>query len=76
MRDPRRPVQLPLLPPGAGPAGRLHHPESFYPTRLEFHDYLEWCAAEFTDAGGLRPHARSRSAARGRGGAARWRWRS
>ncbi|GAA3001367.1 lysine N(6)-hydroxylase/L-ornithine N(5)-oxygenase family protein [Kitasatospora albolonga] len=24
--------------------------KSFYPTRLEFHDYLEWCAAEFTDA--------------------------
>ncbi|MFJ8039011.1 lysine N(6)-hydroxylase/L-ornithine N(5)-oxygenase family protein [Kitasatospora sp. NPDC096147] len=24
--------------------------KSFYPTRLEFHDYLEWCAAEFADA--------------------------
>ncbi|MEE1824738.1 lysine N(6)-hydroxylase/L-ornithine N(5)-oxygenase family protein [Streptomyces sp. BE20] len=23
--------------------------KSFYPTRLEFHDYFEWCAAEFTD---------------------------
>ncbi|MCK8678268.1 lysine N(6)-hydroxylase/L-ornithine N(5)-oxygenase family protein [Streptomyces lichenis] len=23
--------------------------KSFFPTRLEFHDYLLWCAAEFTD---------------------------
>ncbi|MFC8722728.1 lysine N(6)-hydroxylase/L-ornithine N(5)-oxygenase family protein [Kitasatospora sp. NPDC057198] len=23
--------------------------KTFYPTRLEFHDYFEWCAAEFAD---------------------------
>ncbi|MFE0046458.1 SidA/IucD/PvdA family monooxygenase, partial [Streptomyces albireticuli] len=23
--------------------------KSFYPTRIEFHDYFEWCAAEFAD---------------------------
>ncbi|UQI46520.1 lysine N(6)-hydroxylase/L-ornithine N(5)-oxygenase family protein [Streptomyces sp. HU2014] len=23
--------------------------KSFYPTRIEFHDYFHWCAAEFTD---------------------------
>ena len=26
--------------------------KTFYPTRVEFHDYFEWCAAEFTDAVG------------------------
>ncbi|MFF2045048.1 lysine N(6)-hydroxylase/L-ornithine N(5)-oxygenase family protein [Kitasatospora sp. NPDC058170] len=26
--------------------------KSFYPTRLEFHDYFEWCAAEFADQTG------------------------
>ncbi|MER8187216.1 lysine N(6)-hydroxylase/L-ornithine N(5)-oxygenase family protein [Kitasatospora sp. NPDC094015] len=47
MRDPRSRFTFLTYLQERGRLADFINQKSFYPTRLEFHDYLEWCAAEF-----------------------------
>ncbi|MFJ9951804.1 lysine N(6)-hydroxylase/L-ornithine N(5)-oxygenase family protein [Kitasatospora sp. NPDC091207] len=49
MRDPRSRFTFLTYLQERGRLADFINQKSFYPTRLEFHDYFEWCAAEFAD---------------------------
>ncbi|WP_405020631.1 lysine N(6)-hydroxylase/L-ornithine N(5)-oxygenase family protein [Kitasatospora sp. NBC_00070] len=52
MRDPRSRYTFLTYLQERGRLADFINQKSFYPTRLEFHDYLEWCAAQLTHQAG------------------------
>ncbi|GJF34553.1 lysine/ornithine N-monooxygenase [Kitasatospora sp. NE20-6] len=50
MRDPRSRFTFLTYLQERGRLADFINQKSFFPTRLEFHDYFEWCAAEFSGA--------------------------
>ncbi|MFE2913388.1 lysine N(6)-hydroxylase/L-ornithine N(5)-oxygenase family protein [Kitasatospora indigofera] len=52
MRDPRSRFTFLTYLQERGRLADFINLKSFYPTRQEFHDYFEWCAAEFGDRTG------------------------
>ncbi|WP_030767692.1 lysine N(6)-hydroxylase/L-ornithine N(5)-oxygenase family protein [Streptomyces sp. NRRL F-2664] len=49
MRDPGSRFSFLMYLQERGRLADFINQKTFFPTRLEFHDYFEWCAAEFTD---------------------------
>ncbi|MEU9132603.1 lysine N(6)-hydroxylase/L-ornithine N(5)-oxygenase family protein [Kitasatospora sp. NPDC048540] len=47
MRDPSSPFSFLVYLQQRGRLADFINQKSFFPTRIEFHDYFEWCAAEF-----------------------------
>lgn len=52
MRDPRSRFTFLTYLQERGRLADFINLKTFYPTRVEFHDYFEWCAAEFADTVG------------------------